>query len=110
MVTIMTCGSIQMIRTCSFRETMGEQTLRKTAERPGQPSSTNPLLSFTGYPLTTNFLIAFMVLNNRALASVAAARPQSPDDLLGVHGIGPRFMERYGEEVLKLVRTEVAHS
>ncbi len=53
---------------------------------------------------------AFMVLNNRALASVAAARPQSPDDLLGVHGIGPRFVERYGEEVLKLVRTEVAHS
>jgi superfamily II DNA helicase RecQ len=52
---------------------------------------------------------AFMVLNNRALASVAAARPQSPDDLLGVHGIGPRFIERYGEEVLKLVRTEVAH-
>ncbi len=43
---------------------------------------------------------AFHVLTNRTLVAVAAALPKTSADLLQVRGMGPRLVERYGEELL----------
>lgn len=47
---------------------------------------------------------AFVVCNDRTLAEIATRLPRSPEDLLAVHGFGPAKLERYGEEVLALLR------
>ncbi len=45
---------------------------------------------------------SYIVLHNRALLSVAHARPASPAQLLAIDGIGPAKVERFGEAILKL--------
>ena len=46
---------------------------------------------------------AYTVANNRTLESIAATRPTDRDGLARIHGVGPAFMERHGDEVLELV-------
>lgn len=46
---------------------------------------------------------AFRILSDRVLFAIAAARPQAEDDLLAVHGIGPKMAEKYGPEIFKIV-------
>jgi len=50
---------------------------------------------------------AYVVFNDATLREVAVARPTSRDALLGVSGIGPVKVERFGGDVLDIVR-EVA--
>jgi ATP-dependent DNA helicase RecQ len=47
---------------------------------------------------------AYTVLPDRALRELAASRPADEAELSTVHGIGPAKLERYGEELLRLVR------
>jgi ATP-dependent DNA helicase RecQ len=47
---------------------------------------------------------AYVVFPDAALAALAAARPSSEDELLAVHGVGPKKLEEYGEELLALLR------
>ena len=47
---------------------------------------------------------AFRVMTDRAMAAIAAAQPASEEALLRVSGIGPKFVERYGRTVLRLIR------
>jgi DNA helicase II / ATP-dependent DNA helicase PcrA len=47
---------------------------------------------------------AFVVCSDRTLVEIAAVRPSSPEELLGVHGFGPAKLEKYGEEVIAIVR------
>ncbi|MCC7075384.1 MAG: ATP-dependent DNA helicase RecQ [Deltaproteobacteria bacterium] len=47
---------------------------------------------------------AFQICSDRALLGIASSAPSSRDQLLGVHGVGARFVERYGDAVLALVR------
>ena len=49
-------------------------------------------------------LPVYILLTNRSLEGIAATRPRSEVELLEVHGVGPAKLERYGEEVLELVR------
>ncbi len=44
-----------------------------------------------------------MVMKEKTLAALASARPRTPDDLLALPGIGPRFVERFGTQILDLV-------
>jgi DNA helicase-2/ATP-dependent DNA helicase PcrA len=46
---------------------------------------------------------AYVIFHDATLKAVAAARPDSPDALLGVAGIGPVKAQRYGEALLELV-------
>lgn len=46
---------------------------------------------------------AFRVSPNRALAGIAVADPRTPAALEGVSGVGPRFVEAYGEAVLAVL-------
>jgi DNA helicase-2/ATP-dependent DNA helicase PcrA len=44
------------------------------------------------------------VINDRTLAAIVEALPESRDDLSRIDGIGPTRLERYGDEILALVR------
>jgi RecQ family ATP-dependent DNA helicase len=46
---------------------------------------------------------AYVVANNAALAAIAATRPQTDEELLAIHGVGPHFIEAYAEPVLALI-------
>jgi DNA helicase-2/ATP-dependent DNA helicase PcrA len=43
---------------------------------------------------------AFVVFTNRALCAIAVARPESIEELAEVRGVGPKKIDRYGDEVL----------
>ena len=49
---------------------------------------------------------AFHVFPDATLQRIAAARPQSEEELLAVKGVGPRKLEQFGPAVLDLVKTE----
>jgi len=51
---------------------------------------------------------AYVVFNDATLYAIAEQRPTTPDDLLGISGIGPVKVERYGDAVLDIVR-DVLH-
>ncbi len=46
---------------------------------------------------------AYVVCHDATLAAIAAARPRTAVELLGIAGIGPVKVERYGAEILALV-------
>ena len=47
---------------------------------------------------------AFRVLHDRTLLAIAAAEPRDEATLLGVPGIGPALLKRYGPGILAVVR------
>ena len=52
---------------------------------------------------------AYVIFNDATLKAVATARPTSRDALLAISGIGPVKIERFGDDVLGIVR-EVAEA
>ncbi len=44
----------------------------------------------------------FIVMHDRTLNALAAARPRNPRELLEIDGIGPTKVERFGEQLLQL--------
>jgi DNA helicase-2/ATP-dependent DNA helicase PcrA len=51
---------------------------------------------------------AYVVFNDDTLARIAERRPREPGDLLSISGIGPAKLERYGDDVLDLVRAHAS--
>ncbi|MBR0680311.1 DNA helicase RecQ [Roseomonas eburnea] len=49
---------------------------------------------------------AYVVADDRTLAGIASRRPASEDDLLEVPGMGRSRVERYGTDILRIVRQE----
>jgi len=49
---------------------------------------------------------AFVVFGDRTLDALVSRRPTSPEELLGVHGLGPAKVRRYGDELLRVLREE----
>ncbi len=49
---------------------------------------------------------AFVILDNKTLAAVARAHPQTPKELLAISGIGEVKLARYGAAVLELIGSE----
>jgi ATP-dependent DNA helicase RecQ len=47
---------------------------------------------------------AYVIFPDRALREIARARPASLADLARVHGVGPARLDRYGREVLEVLR------
>jgi len=47
---------------------------------------------------------AFRIMTDQVLLALASQRPQTPAELLGLRGVGPRFVEKFGREVLELLR------
>jgi ATP-dependent DNA helicase RecQ len=48
-------------------------------------------------------LPAYVILHDSTLAELAASRPASPTELAQVPGIGAKKLERYGDELLRLI-------
>lgn len=46
----------------------------------------------------------YMVASNNTLAALAAHRPSSLTQLLAISGIGPKMIEKYGDELLMMIR------
>lgn len=46
----------------------------------------------------------YMVFHRKVVLAVARARPQSPAELALIPGLGPAKIERFGEEILALVK------
>ena len=44
----------------------------------------------------------YVVFSDKTLVEIARARPQSPEDLLEVSGVGPSKLEKYGGDVLRI--------
>jgi superfamily II DNA helicase RecQ len=49
---------------------------------------------------------AFYVFPDATLQRIAAARPQTLEDLQSVKGVGPKKLEQYGQSVLDITREE----
>jgi ATP-dependent DNA helicase RecQ len=49
---------------------------------------------------------AYTVAHNSTLESIASLRPASVQELAGIKGVGPAFVERHGEQVLALVAVD----
>ncbi len=49
---------------------------------------------------------AYVVLHDRTIAALAAARPRNPKELLEIDGVGAAKVERFGEQILRLCAGE----
>jgi RecQ family ATP-dependent DNA helicase len=49
-------------------------------------------------------LPAFRIFSNRVLENLSSEIPTTHDELLRVEGVGPRFDEKYGNEIIKIVK------
>ena len=47
---------------------------------------------------------AYVVFDNKTLSAIAEAMPATPGELASIHGVGPAKLERYGDEVLGVLR------
>jgi superfamily II DNA helicase RecQ len=47
---------------------------------------------------------AFRILSDRVLLAIAAAKPETTDALMAVHGMGPRLCERFGRDILSVIK------
>ena len=45
---------------------------------------------------------AYVVLHDRTLTAIAQDKPTNPNQLLGISGMGPAKVEKFGEIILKL--------
>jgi DNA topoisomerase-3 len=50
---------------------------------------------------------AFQVFTDRSMKAIAANRPRNEEELLNLHGVGPRLVKKYGGKVLKIVASVV---
>jgi DNA topoisomerase-3 len=50
---------------------------------------------------------AFQIFTDRSMKAIALHRPQNEEELLNVHGIGPRLVKKYGGKILKIVASVV---
>jgi superfamily II DNA helicase RecQ len=46
---------------------------------------------------------AYHVASNRTLIAIATAKPSDVDELAGITGVGPAFLDKYGAAVLRIV-------
>ncbi|MGC9468531.1 MAG: RecQ family ATP-dependent DNA helicase [Anaerolineae bacterium] len=47
----------------------------------------------------------FLVFHDAHLRAIAAAKPQTPEELVAVKGVGATKLAKYGDEVLEIIRT-----
>ncbi|MEA3397172.1 MAG: HRDC domain-containing protein [Chloroflexota bacterium] len=51
----------------------------------------------------TQAVAPFMIFHNDHLRAIAAAQPETLETLRVVKGIGPKRLERYGEQLLQII-------
>jgi ATP-dependent DNA helicase RecQ len=76
------------------------------AGRPADPARIEALREWRRAEATRRAVPAYVVLHDRTLAALAAARPSNLSDLAEIPGIGPAKLEAYGAEILSVLRGE----
>jgi RecQ family ATP-dependent DNA helicase len=87
--------------------------VRKPARSSGGSSAPAPDLSAADAPLFEALKTwrlaaaegkpAYTVANNKTLATIAARRPASEDELIAISGVGPSFIAKFAPDVLELI-------
>ncbi|HEX3541427.1 MAG TPA: ATP-dependent DNA helicase UvrD2 [Acidimicrobiales bacterium] len=77
--------------------------LRAAQEANADPAVVEALRAWRASAARAAGVPAHVLLHDATLAAVAAGRPATPDDLLGVPGLGPVKVARYGAVLLDLV-------
>jgi ATP-dependent DNA helicase RecQ len=72
----------------------------------GSPSLLAALRSWRSSTAREHNVPAYVILHDATLEGIVAARPGSKDQLRSVPGIGDKKLERYGDELLELVRAD----
>jgi ATP-dependent DNA helicase RecQ len=99
-----------------LREEAERQRLRRTkAAKPGATPITAADKSGSLFTALRNWrstvarehgVPAYVILHDATLEGIVAARPQSLDQLRSVSGIGDKKLERYGDALIQIVRTD----
>ena len=89
-------------------ETVRAPSKRASAAGPAPVSSGDPLFDalrlWRRGVAQSQGVPAYVVADDRTLGGIAAARPGSIEALLEVPGMGRSRVERYGEDILRIVR------
>jgi DNA helicase-2/ATP-dependent DNA helicase PcrA len=85
---------------------LGELGVQTTTARPAEPD--DPLYAALKQwrlrRATADDLPAYVVFHNATLAEIAGRRPRDLSELSAVPGVGPAKLERYGDEVLEVLK------
>ena len=90
------------------REKRKKPSKTPAAPGPGDSAQVEALREWRRREAARRSVPAFVVLHDRTLAALAAARPSTLDALSEVPGIGPAKLEAYGKDLLALFGTEGA--
>jgi DNA helicase-2/ATP-dependent DNA helicase PcrA len=85
---------------------LGELGVETSARRPAEPDDPlyTALKRWRLRRATADELPAYVVFHNATLAEIAGRRPRDLAELGSVPGVGPAKLERYGDEVLAVLR------
>jgi DNA helicase-2/ATP-dependent DNA helicase PcrA len=67
------------------------------------PAGTERLRDWRSRVSSTENMPAYLVLSDKDLMAIAAARPRTLGELAGCRGIGPMKLERWGDEILAVL-------
>lgn len=84
------------------------------AKRPPAPEPTTPedtvlfdaLREWRLQEARKNNVPAYTILGNRTLQEIVLTRPRTTAELLQIHGIGPKKLDQYGQDVLDVVKSK----
>jgi DNA helicase-2/ATP-dependent DNA helicase PcrA len=85
---------------------LGELGVDVRARRPAEPDDAvyAALKKWRLHRATADDLPAYIVFHNATLAEIAGRKPRDLSELGAVPGVGPTKLERYGDEVLAVLR------
>jgi ATP-dependent DNA helicase RecQ len=83
----------------------GSGEAKAPAREDADPSLVETLKSFRISEAKRLKVPAYVVLHDRTLNELAALKPQSPDALARIHGMGPKKIEAFGERILSILQS-----
>jgi DNA helicase-2/ATP-dependent DNA helicase PcrA len=90
------------------RATLAATAAAHAALSPADTALFDRLKEWRGRVARASAVPAYVVFSDATLRAVATARPTTRDTLLAISGIGPVKIERFGDDVLEIVRTDPA--
>ena len=85
------------------KKTKTSKALAAAAGTTADPASIDALREWRRQEAARRSVPAYVVLHDRTLAALAAARPATLDALSEIPGIGPAKLEAYGKDLLALL-------
>jgi ATP-dependent DNA helicase RecQ len=79
------------------------------AERPATPEEADlfeRLRQWRKAAASRAGLPPYVIFHDKTLWAIARRQPTTPDELLGVNGVGQKQLDKYGEEILALLAGE----